>query len=172
MSGSSVLNTGNSIIVSRIQSAASRPSRTRRALEQLLGPAILLAATACLGGCSTAIPLPSFISQEDITGSIRKPASPLSSNLDAEDWRRASGALGIALDPQGSGAPVRWDNPTSGVKGVFVPVGEAQAVNDQICRAFVSELGGTHPAQSLQGTGCRDKSGEWTVSDVKPWKKA
>ncbi len=168
-----MLNTGNIVIVSRIQSAVtSRPSRNARALELLFAKAILLATTVCLGGCSTAIPLPSFISQEDITGSIRKPVSPLSSNLDAEDWRRASGALGIALDPQGSGAPVRWDNPTSGVKGAFIPVGEAQAVDGLICRAFVSELGGSHPAQSLQGTGCRDKSGDWTVSDVKPWKKA
>lgn len=148
----------------------NRISDTRIRLS-LTAPALCLILAAGLGGCSAAIPLPSFISQDDVTGSIRKPISPLSGNLDAEDWRRASGALGIALDPQGSGAPVRWDNPATGVKGSFTPVGEAQAVDGLICRAFISELGGSHTGQSQQGTGCRDKSGDWTVSDIKPWKK-
>ena len=146
----------------------SAPSRLQGFL--LRATAVMAAATG-LCGCSTAIPLPSFISQDDVVSSIRKPVSPLSNALDAEDWRRASGALSVALDPQGSGQPVRWDNPSTGVKGSFAPVGEAQAVDGRICRAFLSELGGAHPTQSLQGTGCREKSGDWTVSDVKPWKR-
>jgi surface antigen len=139
---------------------------------RLVSSLALVAAALGLAGCSAAIPLPAFVSKDDVTGSIRKPVSPLSASLDAEDWRRASGALAVALDPQGSGAPVRWDNPTSGTKGVFTPVGDAQPVDGRICRAFLSELGGAHPVQSLQGTGCRDKSGDWEVTDVKPWKKA
>ena len=143
-----------------------------RLLGILCRSSSVLATALGLCGCSTAIPLPSFISHDDVTASIRKPVSPLSSALDSEDWRRANGALAVALDPQGSGASVRWDNPATGVKGTFTPVGEAQAIDGRVCRAFVSELGGAHPAQSLQGTGCRDKTGDWTVSDVKPWKKA
>ena len=131
-----------------------------------------LLATQGLGGCSTVIPLPSMISTDDITGSIGKSPSPLSSSLDAEDWRRASGAMGVALDPQGSGAPVKWDNPASGAKGAFTPVGQAQAVDGRICRAFLAELAGSLPGQQLQGNACREKAGDWTVSDVKPWKKA
>lgn len=128
--------------------------------------------TTVMAGCSTAIPLPSFsnISKDDVTGSIR-PQSPLSSSLDGEDWRRAKGALSVALDPQGNGAPVTWENPQSKIKGSFVPVGQAWVKDDNVCRTFLAELGGSHPAQQLQGNACRDKSGEWSVGKVEPWKK-
>jgi surface antigen len=125
-----------------------------------------------LGGCSTVIPLPSMISTDDITGSIGKSPSPLSSSLDAEDWRRARAAMGVALDPQGNGAPVTWDNPQSGARGVFRPVGEAHPSDDKICRAFLADIGGAAPTQSVQGVACRETNGDWTVGDVKPWKKA
>jgi len=124
-----------------------------------------------LTGCATAIPLPSFIgaSQNDVTGSIGR-ISPLSPDLDGEDWRRARGALAVALDPQGNGAAVGWDNPQSGVTGAFVPVGQAWAADDNICRAFLATLGGAHPARELQGAACRDKDGRWQVGKVEPWK--
>ncbi len=80
--------------------------------------------------------------------------------------------MSVALDPQGNGAAVNWDNPRSGAKGVFTPVGDARPSDDRICRAFLAEIGGAAPAQSLQGVACRDKSGEWSVGEVKPWKKA
>lgn len=124
-----------------------------------------------VGGCATAIPLPSFMGSgvsNDVTGSIR-PASPLSDALDVEDWRRAKGAMGLALDPQGNGMPVSWDNPKSGARGSFTPVGDAAPVDDKICRAFIAELGGSAPARSLQGTACRDSEGDWAVGDIKPW---
>lgn len=108
---------------------------------------------------------------DDVTGSISKQASPLSASLDAEDWRRAKGALAVALDPQGNGAAVDWSNPQSGAKGSITPVGDAYARDDRICRAFVAELGGSVAAPSRQGIGCRDSSGDWNVSDVKPWKR-
>jgi surface antigen len=127
---------------------------------------------AWLGGCSTAIPLPSLLSDGDVTGSIRPAVSPLSSALDVEDWRRAQSALSVALDPQGNGAPVNWDNPKSGVKGSFIPAGDAFPAKEKICRAFSAELGGSMPAQYLHGVGCRDESGEWTIDDVAPVKKA
>lgn len=132
---------------------------------------MIFAAASCLGGCATVFPLPAFISREDVTGSIAKPVSPLSKRLDVEDWRRASAALGVALDPQGNGAMVTWDNPQSGMKGSFVPVGDAYPREDKICRAFISELGAPG-SDAVQGTGCREKGGEWLVRDVKPWKKA
>lgn len=121
-----------------------------------------------LAGCSTAIPLPGFISKEDVTGSIARFSSPLSPKLDPEDWRRALAALGVALDPQGNGARVAWDNPQSGLKGTFTPVGAAYPREDRICRAFLAEIGGD---DRVQGTGCRDKRGEWAVLEVKPFKR-
>lgn len=125
-----------------------------------------------LTGCATAIPLPSFtsVSKSDVTGSIR-PLSPLSASLDGEDWRRAKGALSVALDPQGNGAPVTWENPQTKFRGSFVPVGQAWVKDDSICRTFLAELGGAHPQRQLQGNACRDKSGEWHVGKVEPWKK-
>ena len=78
----------------------------------------------------------------------------------------------MALDPQGNGAPVAWDNPLSGAKGMFTPVGEARPSDDKICRAFLAEIGGAVPSQSLQGVACRDKTGDWAFTEVKPWKKA
>lgn len=142
-------------------------------LRSLTPAGLLIGIALGLGGCATSIPLPSFIGKQDqdVTGSIQ-PVSPLSSSLDAEDWRRAKGAMGVALDPQGNGMPVSWDNPKSGAKGVFRPVGEAKPVDDKVCRSFVADLSGTHPDQSLQGTACRDKSGDWALGPVTPWKKA
>ncbi|MDB5572362.1 MAG: hypothetical protein JWN93_3545 [Hyphomicrobiales bacterium] len=134
--------------------------------------AALLAVALCAGGCSTAVPLPSFMgSANDVTGSI-SPGARLAPGLDVEDWRRAKGALGLALDPQGNGSPVTWDNPRSGAKGAFTPVGAARPVEDRICRAFLAEVGGSVGAKNLQGTACRDKSGEWALDDVKPWSRA
>lgn len=125
-----------------------------------------------LGGCATAIPLPSFagISTSDVTGSIKK-TPPLSDKLNNEDWRRAKGALAVALDPQGNGAPVAWENPQTLAKGTFVPVGQAWAKDDGICRTFLADLNGSHPQSQLQGNACRSKDGEWTIGKVEPWKK-
>ena len=108
---------------------------------------------------------------DDVTGSIEKPLPSLAATLDPEDWRRAHAALGVALDPQGNGAPVKWENPQSGVTGVFTPVGAAYPSGEAICRAFLSEVGGKAAARDLQGVGCRDKSGDWRIADLKNWRK-
>lgn len=107
-------------------------------------------------------------SREDITGSIA-PANRISADMDVEDWRRARGALGLALDPQGNGEAVAWDNPKSGARGAFTPVGPAKPVDDRICRSFLASLGGSLPQRSLQGFACRDKGGDWAVDEVTPW---
>ena len=139
-----------------------------------MGPRLLalLCLVPCLGGCSTAIPLPSLVSMDDVTGSIGKPVSPLSNDLDAEDWRRARAALARALEPAGKATAVDWENPKSGARGSIVATGEAYVKDERTCRPFAADVGGAAPLTSVVGTGCLDKSGEWTVSDVKPWKKA
>jgi surface antigen len=118
-----------------------------------------------LGGCATSLRVPSFVG-DDVTGSIAAPPSPLSAALDPEDWRRAKGAMGLALDPQGNGDPVTWDNPQTGAKGAFTPVGAAYARDDTICRAFVASLAGSVSASELHGDACRDSSGEWNMGAV------
>jgi surface antigen len=132
----------------------------------------VIGTTLSLGACSMAIP--SLVGEPvETTGSIT-PAfkSPLSSDLTAEDWRRARGALAVALDPQGNGSSVSWDNPESGLKGTFVPVGGPFVQSDVVCRAFVATINGAGDTPvSLQGTACRTSPDEWDVSGVKPWRK-
>jgi surface antigen len=125
-----------------------------------------------LSGCSVSVPLSPFGKNgDDITGSIGQ-SNPLSRALDSEDWRRAKAALSTALDPQGNGETVNWDNPQSGAKGSFVAVAAAYPADDGICRAFISNVSAKQAAESLQGTACRDKLGEWSLSNVRPWKRA
>jgi surface antigen len=107
--------------------------------------------------------------KEDTTGTVPKP--PIASLLEPEDWRRAKAALSTALDPQGNGSLVGWENPESGNKGTFTPVGKAYPLNAGICRVFLAELDRKGNEQSLQGTACADKQGEWTIAEAKPWKK-
>lgn len=106
---------------------------------------------------------------EDTTSKI--PEASFSSMLDAEDWRRAKAALATALDPQGSGSLVGWDNPDSGTKGSFTPVGKPYPLDAKICRAFLAEVSRKDGAQTLQGTACSDRSGAWSIAEAKPWKK-
>ena len=109
------------------------------------------------------------------TGSItpcarrrRRPCRPISAG---EDWRRASAALAVALDPQGNGASAGWDNPETGLKGQFTPVGSPFVRDDQICRAFLATMVSGRGQDWLQGSACRPSGGEWAVRGVKPWKK-
>jgi surface antigen len=122
--------------------------------------------------CSVSMPIGSLVEDQTATGSVRaKAVSPLSAELGVEDWRRAKGALAVALDPQGNGSSVNWDNPETGMKGTFVPVGQPFVKSDEICRAFLTTVVGQSSTSSLQGTACRPSGDEWTIKGVKPWKK-
>ena len=106
------------------------------------------------------------------TGAIptaAKGETTLSAALDEEDWRRAKAALAVALDPQGPGTQVSWDNPASTMKGTFTPMGAPFVKNDEICRSFSAHLSGPS-ASALQGTACRPSGGEWAIKEVKPLK--
>ena len=144
------------------------------------------AGAACLGlisaGCSVSFPilgLSSKAEDEVVTTSSVLPArgtskpgalASLSSELGPEDIRRADGAMAVALDPQGNGAAVSWDNPQSGVKGSFIPVGGPFLRSDEICRAFIASVQTQTKPAKLQGTACRPSGGEWLVKDIEPWK--
>ncbi len=107
-----------------------------------------------------------------VTGAITQAATEpvvLSPDLNEEDWRRAKAALAVALDPQGPGTQVSWDNPATSRKGTFTPLGAPFVKDDQICRSFSAVITGASPP-ALQGTACRPSGGEWVVKDVKPVK--
>lgn len=149
----------------------------------------LAAATALAflcAGCSVSFPMLGLsgkgedeIAEKSMTTSSILPArggdrtvalAGLASELGPEDLRRADGAMGVALDPQGNGAAVSWDNPQSGIKGAFIPVGGPFLRSDEICRAFIASVQTQVRPLKLQGTACRPSGGEWAVKDMSPWK--
>jgi surface antigen len=124
-----------------------------------------------LAGCAVTMPIAS-VGDRDATGSVApKPASPLSAELGTEDWRRAKAALAVALDPQGNGSSVSWENPDTTLKGSFSPVGAPFVKNDLVCRAFIASIAGQDAPRWLQGSACRPSGGEWAIQDVTPWRK-
>ena len=129
-----------------------------------------LALFQALGGCTLITPMGG--ADPEPTGSIAaaptKPRAFLPATLDEEDRRRALGALAIALDPQGNGAPVRWDNPVSKARGTVTPAGFAYPENDLVCRAFSAQFETSAGAQAQRGAACRDKNAQWIVSDLRP----
>jgi len=135
------------------------------------GLCLIFVSALGLAGCAISMPMGSLVShsEDDVTGSI--PSAVFLENLVAEDKRRAKAALTTALDPQGSGATVTWDNPDTGSKGTFVPVGKAYPANERVCRAFLADMILKASDKSVQGTACADKDGNWAVTESKPWKK-
>lgn len=74
---------------------------------------------AVLAGCSMSFPIsPLMSAKEDATGTV--PKSPIASLLEPEDWRRAKAALSTALDPQGNGSLVGWENPIRATKALLL----------------------------------------------------
>jgi surface antigen len=139
---------------------------------QLLAVSLIALST---GACSFSMGLFGMSDDEEpkTTGAIvtAAAATPLSASLNDEDWRRAKAALGVALDPQGPGTHVSWDNPGSGMKGTIVPNGAPFVKNDEVCRGFTAQIAG--PAgQHLQGVACRPSGSEWAIKDVKPAKSS
>ncbi|MEF3365936.1 RT0821/Lpp0805 family surface protein [Methylocystis sp. 9N] len=150
------------------------------AIAQILRHGALFASfagPAALSGCSIAVPMSGSAMWEkesvaqDATGSITKRPPALSRALDPEDLRRAVAAMSTALDPQGSGASVNWDNPQTGAKGSFTPVGQPYPLEGKVCRAFLADIAVKENEEKLQGAACREKSAEWALTDVKPLRK-
>lgn len=136
---------------------------------------MLAAPAAGLGGCSLSMHLASLQIDPETTASVTRAASPLDPSLDEEDWRRAQAALSLAVDPQGSGQPVNWDNPATKRRGSFVPAGNMILVENTVCRPFtavVVQAGGHQPGAAREtrhsGQACRLGPGEWAMRQINP----
>ena len=129
----------------------------------------LLILSVPLGACGLSFPMPSLLDDEvETTGSIsllREPGLDVRhlQDLDEEDWRRAKGAMALALDPQGAGTAVGWDNPASHKKGTFTPSSSPSVENNEICRAFVAEFSGKASFYAYDGKACRISGEDWTI---------
>lgn len=142
-----------------------------------LGVGATLLGAGVLGGCSIVMSsgpkADDFRAQaDDATFSIKRSGDDLPRELDAEDKRRAFAALATALDPQGEGAVVSWENPQTGARGGFTPVGHAYPIDGKVCRAFLAEVGAKEREARLQGTACRERTNDWTISEIGPWRKS
>ena len=124
----------------------------------------LALAAGLASGCSLSFPLPGLTADATPTGSIDRTAALLSRSLDPEDLRRARAALAVALDPQGNGARVAWQNPQTGARGAFAALAPPFADQDRVCRTFAGEIvpAGTGERR-LSGSACRDGDGTWRV---------
>lgn len=135
-----------------------------------LGGAGLVALSAA--GCSLSMKLPSFQSEPEMTASVTPATVPLSPHLDAEDWRRAQAAFSLAVDPQGSGQVVNWENPATKRKGSFIPAGNLVLAENTVCRPFratlVEQANGKPVETHHLGRACRTGPGEWAMREVAP----
>ena len=109
------------------------------------------------------MPMGSLLGDDDSTGSIQKSQFD---GLVGEDWRRAKAALAQALGGAQAKNTVAWANPDSGAKGSFAPVGSAYLTASGTCRAFAAAVDSHDADDSLQGTACAGKAGDWLVTDV------
>lgn len=128
----------------------------------------MLCLGSLLGGCSQPLLLfrgtPEPVVEEPVTtGSIDARPKTFGPDLTSEDWRRAQAALAVALDPQGNGRPVKWDNPDSGMHGSVNPTGLPYVAEDQICRNFLASVVGSERSRFVRGTGCKPSGGDWTL---------
>ncbi len=116
-------------------------------------------------------PLASFVpDKSDVTGS--NSSVPFGRLLDEEDRRRQKAALATALDPQGDGSPIRWENPRTGNQGMFNPQGHAFTMDGKVCRSFIGELKQDSNQKAILGTACAVNAGDWEVHTMKALPKA
>ena len=136
-------------------------------LKTLTCASLLALAAGPLGGGSFAIP-PLVSPPQETTGSLHKIEQRLSADLSQEDTRRAKGALAIALDPQGNGKPVKWDNPDSRASGEIAAVGSPYVEGDEVCRRFRATTDPqSGPAKAVEGYACRLSANDWAIRDLK-----
>ena len=107
-----------------------------------------------------------------VTGSIGRRPTSFGSDLGEEDWRRAYAALGVALDPQGNGKPVKWDNPETSLRGTINPTGLPYVAQDLICRDFLASVIAPGNNRFVRGTGCKPTGGEWELKRIRTGKAA
>ena len=162
--GAGALSSGCSLTLPMFSLSSSRPEPARP------DPAMVTSSLQASSVPSNALALVPVAGVSQ-SGSARRDTPSLSDHLGPEDIRRASGAMALALDPQGNGSPVSWDYAESRSTGRFTPVGGPFLREDEVCRAFLSTINTLQDKHALQGMACRPSGGDWSIRDLKPWKQ-
>ncbi len=151
----------------RMSDAYRLMSSVREARRVALRLAFFAGLGSTLAGCSFSIPsLTAKPARGETTGSISPApaARKLFPDLGPEEDRRARAALAVALDPQGNGKPVKWDNPESGIAGEVAASGAPFVEADEICRAFTTSLEPVAGSRKrAEGTACRASADDWIL---------
>jgi surface antigen len=133
---------------------------------------LLVSIAPMLGACSFAIPSLTAQAPDETTGSVAPapPVQKLFGELGPEEIRRSRAAIVVALDPQGNGARVKWDNPESGMSGQIAANGPPFVDSDEVCRKFTASLATHTRVKRVTGTACKFSADEWLVRELKPQK--
>ncbi len=143
----------------------------REARDVVLRLACLALAGPMLGGCSFSTATLAPEPPEEVTGSIAPApvAQTLFHDLGPEEVRRSRAALAVALDPQGNGQPVKWDNPESRMRGEIAPGGPPFVEANEICRTFSAILQAPEAAtKRVVGSACRLSGDGWILRKLQP----
>lgn len=171
----------------RVRSPLGR-HRNAAAAARFGAAAVCALAAMLTAGCTVGTPFEDYSSRtaattpaaqapqsddEIVTGSV-KPASdnPLDSVLAAGDHAAVLTALGAALDPQSPGAPVTWTAAGGQGRGEARPTAMAKPMGDDICRPFALDGAGISGKFSAKGLACRNKRGDWRVTELSAGKDA
>jgi len=148
----------------------------------------ILALAAGAGGCSMSMELGSLFSEKsdektsadkvdarDVTGSL--PLQPThtenpGSGMTRADWTFATAALREAMQDNGDGTSIPWQNSATGVRGTVTPVSSAFVQDGFACRNFLASHIGNGREGWFEGTACRVHRGLWEVRTARLLQKS
>lgn len=93
-----------------------------------------------------------------------KSAPRVKAGLDPSDRRAAIAALQLALTELGDGVTLIWQRPERGLKGRIKPVSAFRDDRGRICRHVVYWLAHGDYERRIEGIGCRESDGSWSLS--------
>lgn len=127
---------------------------------------VAIAVCLALSGCGFSIPIKPLARDEVVTGSITPvdAETRLAPGLTEEDWRRASNAMSVALDPLGNGERAGWDNPETGHSGAFRSAGLPFVRAGEVCRSWVADVKTRITSRHHEGSSCRAPGEDWRIA--------
>lgn len=88
----------------------------------------------------------------------------LKSRLDPADRQTAMRALQVALSEAGDGTTFTWQRPARVLKGKITPVSAFRDGKGRLCRRVLYWLALGRYERQIEGIGCREPDGSWSLS--------